>query len=264
MQGVFMGLETNVLIAVILRFALIFFFMYLFVFFKGSYQRALKEGFKNKFLLGFTFMFLTLTIIQLFLAIYELLDDTGLASMAFFERNFPGYDDAANRQKMGFLLNFMQYTFIGFLALACLIFAAQVYPLEEIVGWQKTPLTKYLIVLAGLTAVILLPVESLRFSYYSFIIILGAFLGIAIAAFLNFGVNIKLIMTTTGNIRRRSSFVLIGLLIFYFGFIWALEVGWSNMINPEWGLTEDLIFGTLLQMVATFFYRSGFSMSETS
>ena len=258
-----MGLETNLLIAIILRFALVFFFMYLFFFFKAAYQKALKEGFKNKFLLGFGFMFLTLWIIQLFLAIYEVLDDTGIASMEFFERNFPGYDDPANRQRIGFLLNFMQYTYIGFLALACLIFAAQVYPLEEIVGWQKTPLTKYLIVLAGLTAIILIPVEALRFSYYSFIIILGAFLGIAIAAFLNFGVNIKLIFTTTGNIRRRSLFVLIGLLIFYLGFIWALEVGWSELINPEWGLTEDLIFGSLLQIIATFFYRSGFSMSET-
>jgi hypothetical protein len=256
-----MGL-TNELIAIfVLRLALAIVFLYMTYFFYKKYSQSKIDGFPNKFFVGFLLMFFILFIVSTVLFSYEVLDYVAPDSVSLLESNFPGYDDPDNMARVWITANLLSQPFyVASMIIAGLVFAGQIYPLEEIIGWSKTPLTKTILILSAMMTLVYIP--AITYSIYSMMVVLALMLSVLFAAFINIGVNIKLARSSTGAIRTRSLYILMGLFLFYIGFIWSLEVGWAKLIYNQWGHTEDLYFGVILQIISTIFYSKGFTQTK--
>lgn len=244
---------------ILARVSLVAVYAYATWFFYQKAKRSREEGIPNKFFVGFGIVFFTMFCLQVGLTIDMFLKFNGIDFN--LDAPFVGYDDPAVVAVVEPLDNLMRPLYIlGFIAIL-IITAFMVYPLEEILGWKKTPLTK--ILLAIVPFVVLIYVPALTFSLYTFVVLICVFVGTAFGLVLNVGVNLKLAIQTPGEIRKRSMFVLLGFACFYIGLIWSLEVGWAKLLSPVFDLDHDVIFGCFVQELAVLFYRLGFSSTAS-
>ncbi len=242
-------------IAVLFRYALTVVYIGIMVFFIRGYTKSKAAGLPNKFFLGFSIMFLAILGIIAGTAVYETVNliFTGTWNL---QTPFPGYYDPIMREQVGIFLNFCRPLFVlAFIACNVMI-AGQVYPLEIAINWKKAPATK-LLVITGLAAFAIF-IPGITFSIVTQILLVACIGSLLFGFALNIGVNIHLCRVSTGQIRRRSLFIILAFICFYMGFIWALEVGWTREFIPGATLKYDVVFGSILQMVAAVFYWVGF------
>ncbi|NMC06322.1 MAG: hypothetical protein GYA24_13985 [Candidatus Lokiarchaeota archaeon] len=242
-------------VAVLFRYGLTVVYIGIMIFFVRGYMKSKAAGLPNKFFLGFSIMFLAILGIIASTAIYETarLMFPGTASLS---TPFPGYDDPAKQAQVGIFLNFCRPLFV-LAFLACnVMFAGQVYPLELAINWKKTPVTKLLLISGLATFFIFIP--EITYTIITPILIVACIGSLVFGFFLNVGVNVHLFRISTGQIRRRSLFIILAFICFYLGFIWALEVGWTKEFIPFATLKYDIVFGSIMQMVAALFYWIGF------
>lgn len=235
-------------------------FIYLSHFFISGYKKSKEAGFANKFYLGFYLMFLLLSFYQIGSTVYGFLQWLYPENVNLIEQPFPN----ANFYKDGVVwiywnLVHLPAYILGITAIT-LLFAAQIYPVEIIVKWERAPLSKILILLSIL--LMLEFIEPIRWSLYTPIVLTAWVLALSLTLFLNLGVNFKLALQTTGEVKKRSIRIILAFLLFFGGFIWALEVGWTDNIvfwmdvpnDYQW----DIIIGSIIEVLGGFLYRSGF------
>jgi len=250
--------DIDEMVAVITRFVMIAVYAYMVLFFKKSYKKQKDAGFVNKFFMGYLLFFLALLIYQVGISIYQI--GMALGYIPGGQPMFPmevGFDPDT---VVFFLSNLMRPVFIiGLVGVEALI-AAQIYPLEVAIGWKRTPGTIIMFITCGLLFLMFIPL--LTWTYYSFVVLLIACAGVLYGFFMNIGVNIKMAKISTGEVRRRSVFIILASMLFYIGFLWTLEVGWTesiiNIFAPiSVSLKWDVLAGSILQAISALLYRSG-------
>lgn len=244
-------------IVLVTRFCIIALYFYMFMFFRKNYLKSKAAGFTNKFFVGYAFFFAALCAFQVGISLYDLALYIDPASVSWVRESFPG--EAEGRAAVLFLYNLVQPLYILGLSAMLLLIAAQVYPLELTLNWNKTIVTKYIVIVAAGTMLIFIPV--LTWSLYSFIFCLSAILGVVLGLVMNMGVNIKLATASTGELRIRSIAIIFASLLFYFGFIWTLEIqeiSLGEIFNiAGYSSRWDTVFGYALQVISAILYRQG-------
>lgn len=251
-----MAFETETVL--ITRICLVGVYFYMFWFFRNNYLKSKAVGFINKFFVGYAFFFLVLFGFQVGYAITELGDYFHWFSTAWIRGDFLGTGDDAVMAPTLFLYNLVQPIFILGIASLMLLVAGQVYPLELTLNWNKTIITKYLLIVAAGVMTIFIPV--LTWTYYAFGFLFAAILGMVIGLLMNIGVNAKLARETTGELRKRSITIIFASLLFYMGFIWTLEIEEISLGDFAW----DTVFGSVLQGFSALLYRRGLRIAPTS
>jgi hypothetical protein len=247
-------------IVLVTRFCIIAVYFYMFVFFRKNYLKSKAAGFTNKFFVGYAFFFLALFALQVGMSFYELADYVAPGSGAWVRESFPG--EVEGRAAVLFLYNLVQPLYILGVSGMVLLIAAQVYPLELTLNWNKTIITKYLIIVSASMLLVFIP--ALTWTLFTFIICFAAVLGVVLGLVMNMGVNIKLAAVSTGELRKRSIAIIFASLLFYFGFIWTLEIQEISLgelfsiasYQTEW----DIVFGYVLQVISAILYRQGLRM----
>ncbi|MHA1341584.1 MAG: hypothetical protein ACTSRZ_16740 [Promethearchaeota archaeon] len=246
------------IIAMIMNFALIAVYAYLFWFFRKKFAEQQKAGYTNMFLRGYSFMFFFLLIFQIGASIVNVVD---LLSKTFHSTQlqvpFPGKPTDLI-PFIAFISNLLRPIFILGLISLELLFAAQIYPLEKALNWNKTPGVKFMIITALAQFLLFIPI--ITWTVFGALIIYTTFAGLFYGFFMNIAVNIKLAISTTGEIKRRSIIIIFASFLFYLGFVWRLEVGWTRIIIPLLDeLRWDIVFGSFVIIIAAFLYRNGLS-----
>ncbi len=256
-------MELDVLLALLFRYGLTVVYIAILVFFKKGYQKSKVAGFPNKFFLGFSFMFLALLIVLAGIDVYETVNafvPNTLDIKTEFIENVESVNPALAAQ-VGTFINFCRPLYILALGAGSFLIAGQVYPLELAIAWNKTPFTKLLLV-TGL-AIFLVFIPAITYTVFTQFLIGACFVSLGLGFLLNIGVNIHLFRISTGQIRRRSMFIILAFICFYLGFIWSLEVGWTMFFIPNAPYKYDVVFGSIVQMVAAIFYWVGFRQEST-
>lgn len=244
------------LLVVIARLALVIIYGYIMFFFRKGYTKSKEAGFKNMFFLGYAFMFLFLFLYSIGAFANDLLDFLLESwSSTALETSFPKPSGLELNPIVEFIENLYRPLFVLGLIACELIFAAQVYPLEKMLKWEKTPGVKAMIVSAALMLLLFIP--ALQWTIVSSLIIYLSIAGIGYGFVMNIAVNIKLAHASTGAIRRRSIMIILASLLFYIGFIWSLEVGWAKFFG-DLSIKWDIVFGSIAIAVSAFLFRTGF------
>lgn len=230
-------------------------YLYLTLMFRKKYISQKAAGFRNTFLIGYAFMFLFLMCYQAGYTIVTIIDELSTSFSAVdLQEYFPGMP-AELSPLLNFIKNLIRPIFVIGLIAAGMLFAAQAYPLESMIGWKKTPGVK--IVMAINLSLFLIFIPSITWTTLAAVLILACCGGMAYGLFINIAVNIKLIATTTGVIKRRSIIIILASALFYLGFVWSLKVGWSEMIHPYFNSYDwDTVFGSILIIISTILYRT--------
>ncbi len=257
-------MDIDVLLALLFRYGLTAVYVAMLIFFKNGYQKSKTAGLPNKFFLGFSFMFLALLVMQAGIALYETVNAFAPGTWDLkteFIKNVEIVAPALAAQ-VGIFLNFCKPLYILALVTGNMLIAGQVYPLELAIAWKKTPVTKLLVV-TGL-ALCLVFIPDITYSILTQFLIGACFGCLGFGFLLNIAVNIHLFRISTGQIRRRSMFIILAFVCFYLGFIWSLEVGWVRFFIPGAAYKYDVVMGSILQMVAAIFYWVGFRQETTA
>ncbi len=247
-----MAFEKEILL--VTRFCIIGIYFYMFWFFRKNYLKSKAAGFINKFFVGYALFFLALFAFQIGMSFYELARYIAPNTVAWVRESFPG--QAEGQAAVFFLYNLVQpVNLLGVSGMLVLI-AAQVYPLELTLDWNKWIITKYLLIVSIGTIIVFIP--ALTWTLYTFIICLAAVLGVVLGLVMNMGVNIRLAAVSTGELRKRSIAIIFASVLFYFGFIWTLDIQEISIAKPFGFPTEwDTVFGYVLQVISAFLYRQG-------
>lgn len=241
-----------------MRFCIVVVYFYMFWFFRRNYLKSKAVGFTNKFFLGYALFFVAIFAFQVGISLTELAEHFNLPT-GWIREPFDG--EEAGKAALWELYNLAQPLYIlGFSGMLLLI-AAQVYPLELTLNWNKTIITKYLVIVSA--ALILVFVPALTWTTYTLVLCIAAILGVILGLVMNMGVNIKLAAVSTGELRRRSIAIIFASLLFYFGFIWTLEIEEISIATPlkiskDW----DIFFGYVLQIISAILYRQGLRMRD--
>lgn len=251
------------LIAALARIALIGVYFYMFYFFRSNYIKSKQSGFVNKFFIGYGVFFLALFGFQIGLSIYSVLDIIDPSLVNWIRESFPGSEIPGNVEKILFLENLILPLYILGLAGILILIGAQIYPIEETIGWKRTPGTKILFIISGGLLLIFIP--AITWSYYSFIMVTSSILGFAYGLILNLAVNIKIAVASTGDLRKRSISIIFASFLFYLGFLYTLEIQEISLeaitglnIPMDW----DTVLGCVLQTLAALLYRQGLKITD--
>ncbi|MHA1793934.1 MAG: hypothetical protein ACTSVI_14935 [Promethearchaeota archaeon] len=248
--------EASQIAAFFARLSLAFIYFGVFFFFKKNYVKAKKNGFVNKFFLGYAAFYIFLFGFQVTQVIYAL--DRDILATNFFEsasQMFP-LPPGSSTDSVPYLSNLVRPLYVfGLAALSCLV-GMQIYPLELVINWKKWPITKFLLVTAAGLMLVFIP--AFTWTLYSFFIFLACLIGIILGLILNIGVNIKLAFVSTGELRKRSIFIIFASLLFYLGFLWTLEIKEISLMVPL-GLNSDfdIVFGSIIQGISSACYFIG-------
>jgi hypothetical protein len=135
-----------------------------------------------------------------------------------------------------------------------------VYPLEQAIGWKKTPISK-IIVFCGMFIYTLF-IPALSYSVFAYVPIFLDFLGIFLGFFMNIGVNIKLFRISAGFIRKRSFFAILGFIFLALGMLWSMEVNFgADILGLNVSNKIDIVIGSCIQILGVICYRLGFAMT---
>ncbi|MHA1715377.1 MAG: hypothetical protein ACTSXP_07010, partial [Promethearchaeota archaeon] len=167
----------------------------------------------------------------------------------------------ASKDNIPYLSNLARPLYVfGLAALNCLL-AAQVYPLEMVINWTKKPVTLFLFGVA--VALVLVFIPALTWTLYSFVVFLSTIISMLLGLIMNIGVNFKLAVVSTGDLRRRSIFIIFASFLFYLGFLWTLEIQEiSVMALFNLSGRYDIVLGCIIQGVSALFYYSGLKTSD--
>jgi hypothetical protein len=235
-------------------------YLVLFFFFKKGYAKSKRDGLPNKFLLGYALFFGFMT----FYGAMSVVDQ----SLIVFT-NYGGIIGKLDVDfselygiPVGYALIFNSLAnplYLLGLMILTLLLAAQVYPLEMVLGWKRPLATYYLFISAA--AILPAYFPALCYTVYtdivSFMVIGGVILGLV----LNIGINSKLAATTTGDLKKRSLSIIFASALFYAGFLMSLKFDAvsilytvsDGVISMDW----DVLIGYVLQTVSSLLYWRG-------
>jgi hypothetical protein len=246
------SMNTNLdnIVALIARFAMVFVYVFLFNYFYKGYKKSVAGGYKNSFFLGNSVLFGILSLFNLFYGSYELYKSIA-TSPRLLTNYFPWYV-ASTDPLLDLMSNQMRPLFLLFYFLMSVVFAVQVYPLEKAIGWEKTPFVKIILITGSLNWLMWIP--PLCNTYLSVVTVVAGFLSIILGMFVNIGVNIKLFINSTGNLKKQSLFAIIAFIILGLGLAISMELGWISAVSYRW----EVVIGCVLQAIASFVYRKAF------
>jgi len=250
-----MNFETQ--LALIFRFGMIFVYGYLVYYFGKAYKKSKSEGFTNTFFLGFIYLFSIVIAFHLLYGSYELYIAT-VENFINFKGYFPWYDP--NTNQLGEFTNQVRPMFLIFYSIMNFVLVTLVFPLEQAIGWKKNPMSKLIIFCGVFIYTIFIP--ALSYSLFAYIPIFFGFLGIFIGFFMNIIVNMKLFRLSTGFIRKRSFFAILGFIFLALGMLWSMEVGFGvSILSMEISNKMDIVIGSCIQILGVICYRIGFGMT---
>lgn len=252
-----MAVPIEQILALVFRFAMAFVYLYLFLYFYKSYKKSKEQGLTNNYFYGFSILFAILVVFHVLYGSYEYYINI-LQGPVDLKQQFPWFDE--NTNDVGSLSHQIRPAYLIFYFLMNMVIATQVYPLEQALGWKKTPASK-IIILCG-CSLWLLFIPALSYSLAAWVIVIAGFLGIAIGFMLNIGANLKLFRNSVGALRKRALYAVFAFLLLALGLIWSMEVGWGELIYQGIGNREDVVIGCLIQIVAVVFYKLGFMKKE--
>lgn len=237
------------------RIALVFVYLYMMLFFRKNYLKSKEAGFVNRFFLGYALFFGALFIFQIGIAFNEIMGVVDSTLVAWVRAGFPD----PRPQDVPVLSNMVLPLYIlGLIAMLSVI-AAQVYPVEQTIGWTRTPGTFILAILAGSMTLVFVP--ALTWTLLTAVLLFAAIGGVLYGLLLNISVNIKLAVVSTGDLRLRSIAIIFASFLFYIGFIYTLEVKEISLGEifgiAGFSMKWDLVFGSVLQGLSALLYRQG-------
>lgn len=254
-----MNFDTQ--LALIFRFGMVFVYGYLLFYFGSAYKKSKSEGFTNTFFLGFMYLFGIVIAFHLLYGSYELYIAV-VDNPINFKGYFPWYDE--NTNQLGEFTNQVRPMFLIFYSIMNFVLVTLVFPLEQAIGWKKTPVSQFIVFCGVFLFTTFIPVLS--YSLFAYIPIIFGFLGIFLGFLINIGVNIKLFRISAGFIRKRSFFAILGFIFLAFGMLWSMEVGFGVAIfgenfTPYSENKIDIVIGSCIQILGVICYRIGFSMT---
>ncbi len=246
------------LAAIIVRFLMIYPYLYLVNYFVWGYRKSKATGYKNNFFLGNSILFTIAVIFHIAYASFELYIST-IPNAVMLNNYFPWKPD-----NLEGLVKSMSHQvrplYIMFYLLLTVVMAAQVYPLEQVVGLTKNPFTKIILGLGSLNLLMFIP--ALSYTWVSLVTIPLGFFFFFFGIILNIVVNIVIFKRSTGTLRYQSLYGMSAFLLFGIGLTLSLEVGWLKMIDPSISYRWEVITGSLIQLIAIIFYRRTYTMSQ--
>ncbi len=246
------------LAAIIVRFFMIYPYIYLVNYFVWGYRKSKSSGYKNNFFLGNSILFAIAVIFHVAYASYELYIST-IPNATWLSSYFPWKPD-----NLEGLVRSMSHQvrplYLLFYLLLTVVMAAQVYPLEQVVGLNKSPFTKSILVMGSFNLLLFIP--ALSYTWVSLVAIPLGFIAIASGIILNIIVNLIIFKRSTGTLRYQSLYGMFAFLLFGFGLALSLEVGWLKLIDESISYRWEVIVGSLIQLVAIIFYRRTYTMSQ--
>ena len=245
------------ILAFIARMIMVAVFTYVFFYFKKGYNDSKKTGVKNTYFMGFMLLFAILTIFNLLYGAYGLYNELS-AETIDLEARFSWWEDPGNELDM--MANQMRPLFLSFYFFMSCILAAQVYPLEQAMGWKKAPFSKYMVISGA--GVWLLFIPTIAYSYASFVIVGLSWFSLLLGFFLNIAVNIKIYRATAGTLRKRALYAVLAFFFLALGIAWSLELGWGSLINEAISNAWDVVIGSVFQLISAIFYLKGFSIES--
>jgi hypothetical protein len=255
-------MDVPTIFALIFRIGMIFVYLYITKYFFGGYKKSKDAGYPNKYYQGFAMLFIILIIFHLIYGTYELLYAFHV-EMYDFKTNFPWYYNTGTY--LDEWRNQLRPLYLIFYFIMDGVIATQVYPLEQILGWKKSPFSKTIFGLGALVWLLFIP--AIGMSVLTPIIVIGAFSGLALGFFLNIGANLKIFKQSTGTLRAQSAYAIFAFLLLAIGLVWSLEVNWisifEELFNTSISLRWEVVIGSVLQLLAVVCYRVGFRINET-
>lgn len=243
------------LIAVISRGICVPVFIVMAVMFRRKYKNS-----ENEYFRGYFWFFIMITAIQLVtfaLDVISLIDPSNpIAELS--DARFPDYLPEYEQYYL-FLDNFIRPSYLLIIIVLCIALSTQIQPLE-IIQNQKRILSRLLLICVPLVILIYIPV--IRHSYYSFIVAAISVVLIGFGLLFNILLSLRLAVKTIGEVRKRSILILLGFILYIVGLGWSARVGWSSAINPAWGGSHDVIFGSIVILISTLLYYLGYRTSK--
>lgn len=233
-------------------------YTFLAVFFKKTYGRSKADGLPNKFALGYALFFGFLACYGVMSVINEILVLTvpGGGFIAQLDTRFAVLYGLTPTYSL-VLPNLANPLYLIGLMILMLLLAAQVYPLEVVLGWKRQPGTFYLFAIAAAIPVVFIPAVS--YSLYTDIVVFGTIAGMLIGLIMNIGINIRLAATTTGDLRKRSLSIIFASILFYVGFLMSLKIAEISLLYQLVGtpMGYDIFLGCVVQAIAAVLYWRG-------
>jgi hypothetical protein len=246
-------------LAIISRFVVVVFGVIFMLFFLKRYQKSkIDSPSPNIYFLGQTLFFVCLSVLIFLVALQELLLYLNIITTDLTDWQFPNYDE--NAAMFGLLKNLIRPIYIILQAIAILVFAVQIYPLETILGSKKI-VSKLAVVSSISLGLIYIP--FLTFTYYTLIVVFLGYIMLLVAFLVNFILTSKIIRQATGDVRRRAIMNITGFFIFLVGLVWTMRVGWTKAIGDifnydvPYHYSFDVVFGDITILIAMYIMYSG-------
>ena len=213
----------------------------------------------NYYFFGTSMFFLAMGTILLIVGIIEAMASISDKAFNFDTNRFPGYVKGEN--DLLFLENLgSNPLYIALTIVSLVVFSVQIFPLEMILGKKKIA-SKLLVFAAALCGLLYIP--FLRFTYYTFGILLFAYLCVFLGLLMNCLLTGTVIKNATGVVKKRAIMNFVGFFFFLIGLVWSMRVGWMDMILRIFGsdgpLDMDVLAGSIVMLFAMFLYWRGFS-----
>lgn len=241
--------------AVIARFVLVPLFAFMAILFFKKYRAS-----QNKYFNGYFVFFLLLTIVQVSVAVADIMTILQPESVwaNTSSAKFPDYE--ANVSKLWIFFNLVRPYYILIYIVLLVALAGQIQPIEVILKQDRHILSRALFLCT--TVLVLVYIPALTYSLFTIIIMSITNLLVFIGFLFNVFMNLSLALKTVGEVRKRSLLVLFGFIIFIIGTLWGLKMGWSVIFNPNWHHNEDVIIGAIISGVSIYCYYRVFASSD--
>ncbi|MBN2153422.1 MAG: hypothetical protein JW839_18350 [Candidatus Lokiarchaeota archaeon] len=246
-------MDPDTAIALCFRFGMVGVYLLLFRYFYSGYKNSIQGGFRNTFFLGFSILFTILVIFHIVYGTFELLSALDLNPLNL-KSEFPW--NGLGPGVLGEFSNQARPMFLIFYFIMNLVLVSIIFPLEQAIGWKKTPVSKIMVVCGFSLWILFVPV--LTYSYVAIAAIILGFTGIGLGIICSIGVNIRLSAITTGALKRQSIFAIFAFLCLAVGLTWAMEVGWGRDLFGLNSYKWDVVIGSIVQGIGGLFYRLGF------
>jgi hypothetical protein len=264
-----MVLTAEEILATIFRLGMVIIYGYIWLYFHKRYKQSMEKGFKNNFFLGFLIIFGILIVFSLLYGLYEVyfwnlnsLEGVFDVAQHFTWANKTTLEAQGYPPLVVLMCNQYRPLYISFYAILNFVMASLVFPLEQAVGFKKTPFTKFMV--AAGCAIFLLFIRVIALSYIGVALVVIGFTGFGLGIILNVLVNLKLFKDSTGAIRRRCLFAICAFVFLALGLYASMEVNFVAAFVPGASYRWDVIVGSIFQIISVIFYRLGFAQEGLS
>jgi hypothetical protein len=245
------------ILALAIRFIMVVVYLYIFNYFYHGYKKSKTEEYRNDFFLGNAMFFGAVSFLSLMYASYDLYK-AFIPNHFMINDPFPWKPDNLEGliKEISYQVNPMFITFYFILAL---ILAAQMFPLEKVMGKEKTPISKTIIIMGSFNLLLFIP--TLSYTWLSVITVPLAFLAMALGIIVNIVVNMVIAKKSTGQLRNQSLYGVFAFLLFAAGFAMALESSWLRVFGATY--TIEAIVGSVIQFISVILYRKTYQLPES-